>query len=513
MESFSATEEAYLVSLDGDNSTVDPYKIDIAPYFVVLNTVYYAILGPVAITGNILSVLVTQRILSYRKSIPDMLTGCLAAIDLLCVISTHTPSVISLARGQWTGGSPICSYQYFMAWSCLKTSFFIIILLTVDRYLALVKPFYYRAKVTPRQMKIALACLTVFSFAGTSVTIIWFSDEISLLPNWYLCMNTWGKGNEYYSYILAFYGMTFIVGVILFNVCNTGIVCSLIRHSKKGQRMKLRVLSAAQYQRERRVAKVIETLSVVFMLFWMPYLVFIILHQYNLFYSEFAEDLAIRVLFANTLLNPVVYGLFNRTYRKAYVYFIRKLLYYALCGKIKKPKVWTGSEHSIGRGSAKRVKNSPERKIYYLRRSYLQRRYARKTHSHGKRGQPEDTTQEVSLSEFGINGNTPQDIDITPADSMDELSVSNLRNCDFDNTGFTLNSQEDLIGANEDSRASNVGIFTISNRENLEERLNCKVNKSKSHSNGRIVGMETVTSLELETTPAYNDAGTESTWL
>ncbi|XP_038060828.1 trace amine-associated receptor 9-like isoform X2 [Patiria miniata] len=488
MENISTTVEAFVATTDADNSSaVDTYFIEFSPYFVVLNTVYYVVLGPVAIIGNILSVTVSHRILRFRKSIPDMLTGCLAAVDLLCVISTHTPAVISLAEGRWVGGSPVCSYQYFMAWSCLKTSFFTIILLTVDRFLALTKPFYYRAKVTPRKMKIALACLTIFSFASTSVTIIWFSSEITLLPNWYLCMNTWGKGNQYYSYILAFYGLTFIVGVIIFNVCNTGIVCSLMRHNRRSQQMRLRVLSAAQDRRERRVAKVIETLSALFMLFWMPYLVFIVLHQTNLLYSEFAEDLAIRILFANTLLNPVIYGLFNRTYRKAYIYFVRKLLYFALCGKIKKPK---------------------ERKIFFLRRSYLQHRYARKTHSHRPRGQAAGGAS--AEADPPMNGNPPQIIGATPLDAELDLSLGELRDFALDNIGFTLDSEEDLVGASEDDE----GIFSISKREDTERRMNGWVTEPNGHlNNGTEVDAEKLTSSEGHVYSAFTNTISESTWL
>ena len=256
-----------------NETDMDRFNIELSLLSLSLNILYYSFIVPIAVFGNALTVAVSHRILQYRQSIPDMMTGTLAAFDLLNVVSVHTPAIISTAVGKWRGGSYVCSYQYFMAWSCLKTSFFIIIVLTVDRYIALVKPFYYIAQITLCKMKIALLTLIFFSFASTSITIIWFSGEISLLPNWYLCMNTWGKASKYYSYILAFYGATFLIGVIVFNVCNMGIVCSLIRHNKRTRRMRLRVLSEAQERRERRVTKIIEGLSVVFMLFWMPYLV------------------------------------------------------------------------------------------------------------------------------------------------------------------------------------------------------------------------------------------------
>ncbi|XP_033647837.1 muscarinic acetylcholine receptor M3-like isoform X2 [Asterias rubens] len=494
MDNYSATGDPFTSSIienattNNNDTNLGRFDIEMSKETVIWNILFYSIIGPIALAGNTLSVFVSHRILTYRESIPDMITGTLAAFDLLNIVSVHTPTIISMANKKWTGGTYVCSYQYFMAWSCLKTSFFIILLLTIDRYIALTKPFYYRGKVTIRKMKIAIFALVLFSFGSTSVTIIWFSDEIALLPNWYLCMNSWGTASQYYSYILAFYGLTFILGVVVFNVCNIGIVYSLMRHNKKTQKMRLRVLSEAQDRRERRVAKIIESLSVVFMLFWMPYLVFIVLNQYGVFYNELMEDLSIRVLFTNTILNPAIYGLFNKTYRHGYIYFVRRLLYFALCRLIKKPK---------------------DKKILYLRRSYLQHRYARKTRSLSSGLKPPlnngfDLPHELIQStdgdlELASNNISDSNLNSTYMDSHDHTGL--------DNTGFMLDS-----GVDTDQMASQV--FTISERGigiAKEKQRDCSC--THKYINGKSAIVDSLTSEYQEMNPNDLNFTTESTWL
>lgn len=49
------------------------------------------------------------------------------------------------------------------------------------------------------------------------------------------------------------------------------------------------------------------------------------------------EDIAIKLVFANAMLNPIFYGLCRRNYRKGYDYVSQLFCYRITCGCIKKP--------------------------------------------------------------------------------------------------------------------------------------------------------------------------------
>lgn len=51
----------------------------------------------------------------------------------------------------------------------------------------------------------------------------------------------------------------------------------------------------------------------------------------------FIEDIVIKLVFANCCINPILYGLFNGNFRRAYVYYMRMLAFYFTCKMTKKP--------------------------------------------------------------------------------------------------------------------------------------------------------------------------------
>ena len=48
-------------------------------------------------------------------------------------------------------------------------------------------------------------------------------------------------------------------------------------------------------------------------------------------------DISIKLVFANACINPILYGLFNANFRKAYVYYIKMLCFYLTCRMTSRP--------------------------------------------------------------------------------------------------------------------------------------------------------------------------------
>ena len=280
------------------NSSIesDVYGIVLSKNVIIGTSIYYVFLLPFSILGNVLAISVSLRILIHRKSIPDLLTLCLATSDLVCVLSVHLPVLVALAAGEWMGGIYTCAYQYYMAWSCLKLSFFILVLMTIDRYLALCKPFYYRSRVKQRKVLYAVISLTAFSYLSTSLTIICHSHTIFILKTWYMCMNTWSSTDPYNRGVLIFYGSTFVVFSGVFNYCNTAVV-KWLRKRSNGKAV-VPALSNARQNRESRFAKIIILLSVVFVIAWTPYLVG---HRLQLFLCLLLVQVFLLFLYGYTL--------------------------------------------------------------------------------------------------------------------------------------------------------------------------------------------------------------------
>ncbi|XP_071960337.1 5-hydroxytryptamine receptor 4-like [Antedon mediterranea] len=340
-----------LVNSTDSTDSLDSLSYILSPSEVRANSIFYGFMIPLAICGNMLSIAVSSKILRHRKSYTDLLMGFLAFSDLLNIFGIHTFSIISLVAGHWVGGIYICGVQYYMAWSCLKFSFFILVMLTVDRYIALVKPLQYRSLVTTFRIKLGIFVTFVFSFGSTLVTVIGFLDTIGIVKGWYICMNNWSTSSTYYVAILVIYGLTYVVGLAVFTYCNIIVAVQLCRYSTKCCSCRTKEQTAADMvltqsktligkraKKERKAARIILIISGLFFIFWGPYFVTIILTQIEKPADPEVTVVALRLLFANAFINPVIYACFNATYRRGFLYFTKLFLYYISCTCFSKPE-------------------------------------------------------------------------------------------------------------------------------------------------------------------------------
>lgn len=67
--------------------------------------------------------------------------------------------------------------------------------------------------------------------------------------------------------------------------------------------------------------------------------------QFTIYYEHSNEtrlhplilDISIKLVFANACINPILYGVFNANFRKAYVYYIKMLTFYMTCKRSERP--------------------------------------------------------------------------------------------------------------------------------------------------------------------------------
>ena len=256
-------------TLPGFNRT--SYEINLTHANVIGTAIYYTFLLPVAIIGNLMNIFISLQILTHRKSIPDLLILSLALCDLLNVVSSQLPAIVALFAGEWLGGQTSCAYQYYMIWSCLKLAFMILVLMTIDRYIALCKPLYYRANIHQQKMKRIVMFLACFSFGSTSISVIFHSEYIFMLDTWYLCIDAGNSDDPFFLGVLAFYGVSYFILLGIFIFCNISVVrCLRIRRSTLAENT-----SGFSFvsNSEKRFTELILRFSVVFVITWSAYIV------------------------------------------------------------------------------------------------------------------------------------------------------------------------------------------------------------------------------------------------
>jgi len=69
-----------------------------------------------------------------------------------------------------------------------------------------------------------------------------------------------------------------------------------------------------------------------------------------------------KLVFANACINPILYGVFNANFRKAYVYYLKMLGYYLTCKTTKKP-VGKGLPWSVASRYQHRTSTNPVKSL------------------------------------------------------------------------------------------------------------------------------------------------------
>ncbi|NIG60962.1 c-C chemokine receptor type 1 [Pontoporia blainvillei] len=277
----------------------------------------YSVVFVIGLIGNILVVLVLMQ---YKrlKSMTSIYLLNLAVSDLIFLVTLPFWIDYTL-KDDWVFGDHMCkllSGLYFMG---LYSEIFFIILLTVDRYMAIVHAVF------------ALRARTVTFGIVTSI-VIWVLAVLASVPGLYFSKTQWES--THYTCSLHFPPESLrtwkqfqalklnIVGLVLpllvMVVCYTGIIKILLRRPN---------------EKKSRAVRLIFVIMIIFFLFWTPYnlTVFVSAFQDSLFTHGCEQsrqlDLAIQVTeviaYTHCCINPVIYVFVGERFRK----YLRQLFH------------------------------------------------------------------------------------------------------------------------------------------------------------------------------------------
>ncbi|XP_013920630.1 PREDICTED: C-C chemokine receptor type 5-like [Thamnophis sirtalis] len=275
--------------------------------------ILYSLVFIFGLLGNMLVVLILIKYKKF-KSMTDIYLLNLAISDLLFIFSM--PFRIHYVVDEWVFGDAICkiiSGIYFL--SFYSGSFFII-LLTIDRYLAIVYAVF------------ALKARTVFYGIITSI-ITWGLAILACSPGiiFHMAQEEAGRitcsfhfpyqshfeWNMFFTLELNFIGLIFPMMVMTF--CYACIINTLLR---------------CRNEKKNKAVRLIFIIMIVYFLFWAPYNVVLLIQLFKMdkcsrlsgigLAIQMTEALAI----AHCCINPVIYAFAGEKFRKYTITFFRK---------------------------------------------------------------------------------------------------------------------------------------------------------------------------------------------
>ena len=257
-----------------------------------------------------------------------MLIANMAMSDLLYPIFLFPVRLADLHVGSWliggTLGQALCKIHPFLADISSLVSIQSLVLITVDRYAAVVVPL--RSPLISRKV---CRCLIVGTWilAAAFHSPYLFTFNLVEYQEKKRCVNQWevifgetsSLGIYFLSASILFFYIPFVVLVILYSI----ILIKLKKQAHPGEQS-----ASAEEQRTRRNRKVLKmatAIVVVFFVCWIPFVSNGIIHKFSApdslifsscsFYRYF--NVTFFMAYANCAINPIICLILNSNYRQA----------------------------------------------------------------------------------------------------------------------------------------------------------------------------------------------------
>ncbi|KAK5621106.1 Somatostatin receptor type 2 [Crenichthys baileyi] len=276
---------------------------------VVLTFINFMVCA-VGLCGNTLVIYVILRY-AKMKTVTNIYILNLAVADVLCMMSLPFIA-LQLALVRWPFGEPLC--RVIMTVDSLNqfTSIFCLMVMSIDRYLAVVHPIRSTKWRKPRIAKLINVTVWGVSLIVNLPTMIF--SGLNKVP---VCGIVWPEPQDLYYKIFIFY--TFSIGFFM----PLAVICLcylliIIKVKSSG----MRVCSSKRKRSERKVTRMVSIVVAVFVLCWLPFYIFNVTSVTSSIMPTSAVktsfDFVVALAYGNSCANPILYAFLSDNFKKSF---------------------------------------------------------------------------------------------------------------------------------------------------------------------------------------------------
>ncbi|XP_051766936.1 trace amine-associated receptor 13c-like [Ctenopharyngodon idella] len=262
-----------------------------------------------------LNLLVIISISHFKKlhTPTNLIILSLAVADLLVGLIVMPVDAIKLIETCWFFGDTLCDLFMIIMGLLLSTSICNLVLIAIDRYVAVCTPLLYPQKITTTKTLISICLCWFFSFAyNTTVYLIggrYFERTDTCYGKCYLIIGfSWIVIDLFFSFLFP---LTVIITLYLriFYVAHqqVKVINSLMKSGKCVME------SSVRRKSESKAALTLGIIVTAYLLCYIPY--YILSLTSSTIISSATMTFLLWTIYANSGMNPVVYALFYRWFK------------------------------------------------------------------------------------------------------------------------------------------------------------------------------------------------------
>ncbi|XP_015184643.1 PREDICTED: allatostatin-A receptor isoform X2 [Polistes dominula] len=311
-------------TLKNNNPACDKYENDITydrdlieKIVSVIVPVFFGMIGILGLIGNTLVVIVVAANPGMRST-TNILIINLAVADLLFVIFCIPFTATDFVLPYWPFGNIWCKIVQYLIIVTAYASVYTLVLMSLDRYLAVVHPITSMSWRTENNAILAIGIAWAVIFALSTPALVIHGED----------MEDWSSENLTACRILpqydwSFFQVSFFLTSYLLPLTLICVfyVCMLVR-LWRGARV-----SAESRRGRRRVTRLVLVVVGVFAICWCPIQVILVtksLDAYPLRSVTIIIQIVSHILaYTNSCVNPILYAFLSDNFRKAF----RKIIY------------------------------------------------------------------------------------------------------------------------------------------------------------------------------------------
>uniref|UniRef100_UPI003AB0A0EE trace amine-associated receptor 13c-like n=1 Tax=Centroberyx gerrardi TaxID=166262 RepID=UPI003AB0A0EE len=277
----------------------------------------YILLSSISLLTVVLNLLVIISISHYRQlhTPTNLLLLSLAVSDF--IVGLLMPGQILHIGACWLLGDFMCALFYYASFIVTSSSVGNMVLISVDRYVAICDPLCYPTKITQGRVKICVCLCWVCSVLYTILILQDFQREPGRYNSCFgecMVVITYIAGavdlvltfTAPITVIIVLYMRVFVVAVSQARAMRSHIVAVTLQRS----------VTVTAKKSERKAARTLGIVIVVFLICFCPYYYPSLAGQDTSSNTSYSTS-TIWLLFSNSCLNPVIYAFFYPWFRKA----------------------------------------------------------------------------------------------------------------------------------------------------------------------------------------------------